>query len=98
MNLWHNYAMISTVKINSLYKTKEKNQSGKSIKSSAELRELSAYTLIHEEYLDDIKSAGLIFRHKKAGRAYVFSQTATKTKSFAPASAQRLKIAQVCLT
>ena len=55
----------------------------KSIKSSAELRELSAYTLIHEEYLDDIKSAGLIFRHKKAGRAYVFSQTATKTKSFA---------------
>ncbi|MCD7788609.1 MAG: insulinase family protein [Firmicutes bacterium] len=39
----------------------------KSIKSSAELSALPAYELVHEEYLDDIKSCGLVFRHKKSG-------------------------------
>lgn len=40
----------------------------KNIKSSAELTALpGAYELVHEEYLDDISSCGLILRHKKSG-------------------------------
>ena len=54
----------------------------KSIKSSAELRELSAYTLIHEEYLDDIKSAGLIFRHKKSGARICVLSNSDENKVF----------------
>lgn len=39
----------------------------KNIKSSAELHALPAYELVKEEYLGDIKSCGLYFRHKKSG-------------------------------
>ena len=39
----------------------------KSIKSSTQLSSLPAYELRHEEYLDDIKSCGLVYRHKKSG-------------------------------
>ncbi len=40
----------------------------KNIKSSAELSFIpGAYELVHEEYLDDISSCGLILRHKKSG-------------------------------
>jgi len=39
----------------------------KNVKNSSELTLNSAYELIHEEYLDDIKSAGMYFRHKKSG-------------------------------
>ncbi len=40
----------------------------KNIKSSAELSFIpEAYELVHEEYLDDISSCGLILRHKKSG-------------------------------
>ena len=46
----------------------------KNIKSSAELRALPAYELVTEEYLGDIGSCGLYFRHKKSGaRVCVFS-------------------------
>lgn len=39
----------------------------KNIKSFMELSDLPAYELVREEYLDDISSCGLIFRHKKSG-------------------------------
>ncbi len=46
----------------------------KNIKSFSELRPLPAYELVSEEYLGDIKSCGLYFRHKKSGaRVCVFS-------------------------
>lgn len=74
--------MISTKRINNLDKTKENIKVAKSIKSSAELRELPAYTLIHEEYLDDIKSAGLIFRHKKSGARICVLSNSDENKVF----------------
>ena len=46
------------------------------------MRELSAYTLIHEEYLDDIKSAGLIFRHKKSGARICVLSNSDENKVF----------------
>lgn len=39
----------------------------KNIKSSAEIMQNPAYELVREEYLSDIKSCGLFFRHKKSG-------------------------------
>ncbi len=39
----------------------------KNVKSSQELAANPAYELMYEEYLDDIKSAGMVFRHKKSG-------------------------------
>ncbi len=39
----------------------------KNIKSSVELRPTPAYELVKEEYLGDIQSCGLYFRHKKSG-------------------------------
>lgn len=38
----------------------------KCIKSSSEIKSLSAYQLDYEEKLDDCKSVGLVFRHKKS--------------------------------
>ena len=40
----------------------------RNIKSSAELTAMpAAYELVHEEYIDDISSCGLILHHKKSG-------------------------------
>ncbi len=46
----------------------------KNVKSSAEIVMNPAYELVKEEYLPDIKSCGMFFRHKKSGaRVCVFS-------------------------
>lgn len=46
----------------------------KNVKSSAEIILNPAYELVKEEYLPDIKSCGMFFRHKKSGaRVCVFS-------------------------
>ncbi len=46
----------------------------KNVKSSAEIILNPAYELIKEEYLPDIKSCGMFFRHKKSGaRVCVYS-------------------------
>ncbi len=46
----------------------------KNVKSSAEIMLNPAYELIMEEYLPDIKSCGMFFRHKKSGaRVCVYS-------------------------
>lgn len=39
----------------------------KNVKSYAELVQNPAYELMYEEYLDDIKSAGIVLKHKKSG-------------------------------
>lgn len=39
----------------------------RNVKSSAELNVSPAYELMYEEYLPDIKSAGIVYRHKKSG-------------------------------
>lgn len=39
----------------------------KNIKDSRELKQMSAYELVTEEKIDELKSLGLIFRHKKTG-------------------------------
>ena len=57
----------------------------KSIKSSAELASMPAYELIKEEYLDDISSCGLIFRHKKSGARVCVLSNEDENKVFCAA-------------
>lgn len=57
----------------------------KCIHSSAELSPLPAYTLIQEEYLEDIKSLGLIFRHNKSGARICVLSSDDENKTFCAA-------------
>ncbi len=55
----------------------------RTIKSSKELKNLPAYELIQEEYLDDISSCGLYFIHKKSGARVVVLSNDDNNKAFA---------------
>ena len=57
----------------------------KCIHSAAELTPLPAYTLIKEEYLDDIKSLGLVFRHNKSGARVCVLSSEEENKTFCAA-------------
>ena len=57
----------------------------KCIHSAAELSPLPAYTLVKEEYLDDIKSLGLIFRHNKSGARICVLSSEEENKTFCAA-------------
>ena len=39
----------------------------KQVRSYSELSPNPSYELMYEEYLDDIRSSGIILRHKKSG-------------------------------
>lgn len=54
----------------------------KSIKSKEELREMAAYELEKEEYLEDIKSLGVMFRHKKTDAKIVVLSNDDENKVF----------------
>lgn len=54
----------------------------RSIRSKDEMQPLQAYELLNEEYLDDIKSLGLIFRHKKSGARIVVLSNQDDNKVF----------------
>jgi len=57
----------------------------KNVKSSRELTPNAAYELIREEYLDDIKSAGMVFRHKKSGARVCIISNDDENKMFCAA-------------
>ncbi len=57
----------------------------RNVKSSCELIPNEAYELIREEYLDDIKSAGMVFRHKKSGARVCILSNADENKMFCAA-------------
>lgn len=57
----------------------------RNVKSSLELTPNAAYELIHEEYLDDIKSAGMVFRHKKSGARVCILSNNDENKMFCAA-------------
>ncbi|MBQ7922715.1 MAG: insulinase family protein [Clostridia bacterium] len=57
----------------------------KNIRSAAELSPVPAYTLCKEEYLDDIKSLGLIFRHSKSGAKICVLSNDDENKTFCAA-------------
>lgn len=54
----------------------------RAIKSSQELKKLDAYELIKEETLEDLKSLGLIYRHKKSGARIVILSNEDDNKVF----------------
>ncbi len=55
------------------------------IKSSRELAPNPAYELMYEEYLDDIKSAGIVLRHKKSGARVCLISNDDENKMFCAA-------------
>lgn len=55
------------------------------IKSSRELAPNPAYELMYEEYLDDIKSAGIVLRHKKSGARVCIVSNDDENKMFCAA-------------
>ena len=57
----------------------------KNIRSSAELANHPAYELMYEEYLDDIKTAGIVFRHKKSGARVCILSNDDENKMFCAA-------------
>ena len=57
----------------------------KNVKSSRELTPNPAYELMYEEYLDDIKSAGIVFRHKKSGARVCVISNDDENKMFCAA-------------
>lgn len=57
----------------------------KNVKSSAELVNNPAYELMYEEYLDDIKSAGIVYRHKKSGARVCVISNDDQNKMFCAA-------------
>lgn len=57
----------------------------KNVKSSAELKQNPAYELMYEEYLDDIKSAGMVYRHKKSGARVCVISNDDENKMFCAA-------------
>ena len=70
----------------------------RNIKSYAELAANPAYELMYEEYLGDIKTAGIVLRHKKSGARVCVLPTMTKTSCSAQASRLPPQTAQVYLT
>jgi len=52
------------------------------IKSSKDLRELPKYELVKEEYIEGLKSLGLVFRHKKSGARLVVLSNDDDNKVF----------------
>lgn len=57
----------------------------KSIMSAAELGATPGYTLLKEEYLDDVRSLGLIFRHDKSGARICVLSSDDENKTFCAA-------------
>ena len=57
----------------------------KAIASSAQLGATPGYTLLREEYLDDVKSLGLIFRHDKSGARICVLSGDDENKTFCAA-------------
>ncbi len=57
----------------------------KNIRSAKELSPIPGYTLLKEEYLDDIKSYGLIFRHDKSGAKICVLSNDDENKTFCAA-------------
>jgi len=57
----------------------------KNIRSSAQLRPMAAYTLLREEYLEDIQSLGLIFRHNTSGARICVLSNDDANKTFCAA-------------
>ncbi len=57
----------------------------KNVKSSHDLVPNQAYELMYEEYLDDIKSAGMVFRHKKSGARVCVISNDDENKMFCAA-------------
>ncbi|BBF45225.1 protein hypA [Lachnospiraceae bacterium KM106-2] len=54
----------------------------KNIKSSKELRPMDAYELVKEEQLEDLKTLGLVFRHKKTGARVIVMSNDDDNKVF----------------
>ncbi|MBQ8640982.1 MAG: insulinase family protein [Clostridia bacterium] len=57
----------------------------KSITSSAQLGATPGYTLLREEYLDDVKSLGLVFRHEQSGARICVLSSDDENKTFCAA-------------
>ena len=57
----------------------------KNIRSSAELANHPAYELMYEEYLEDVKTAGIVFRHKKSGARVCILSNDDENKMFCAA-------------
>jgi len=57
----------------------------KAIHSSAQLGATPGYTLLREEYLNDVQSLGLIFRHEKSGARICVLSSADENKTFCAA-------------
>ncbi len=57
----------------------------KNIKNYAELSPNPAYVLEYEEYLDDIKTAGMVLRHKKSGARVCVMSNDDENKMFCAA-------------
>lgn len=55
------------------------------IKSYSDLKKNDAYELMYEEYLDDIKTAGIILRHKKSGARICVMANDDENKMFCAA-------------
>ena len=54
----------------------------KAITSSTQLGATPGYTLLREEYLSDVQSLGLIFRHEKSGARICVLSSADENKTF----------------
>lgn len=54
----------------------------KNIKNSQELKGMTGYQLVMEEYLDELKSLGLVFEHKKTGARVVVLSNDDDNKVF----------------
>ena len=57
----------------------------KMIKNYADLEQNGAYELVHEEYLGDVKTAGIILRHKKSGARICLMANDDENKVFCAA-------------
>ncbi|SFR75798.1 insulinase family protein [Anaeromicropila populeti] len=54
----------------------------KTIKNSSELNALPAYELVTEQYIEDLKSLGLVLKHKKTGARIVILSNDDENKVF----------------
>ena len=57
----------------------------KNVKNYAELSPHPAYELMYEEYLGDIKTAGIVLRHKKSGARVCVTSNDDMNKMFCAA-------------
>ncbi len=57
----------------------------KTVRSYKELKKNDAYELLYEEYLEDIKSSGIVLRHKKSGARICVMSSEDNNKMFCAA-------------